>query len=200
MSLRRVAKALAGFGIVVLVAVVGLTVWVVRHRASGKILSEAAGLTPGALLHAHKFQWTQMKGGERQWVLTARDASYSADKTSLTLSDASLSMTGSDGKRISLKAPTVKLKLAGSHVNRADLGGGLTIHYGNFVLTTEQATFTPDDDKLVAPGLVTIEGQGLKVTGVGLDSRPREQQFELENQVSTRITPTTDSAKSNPIL
>ena len=76
MSPRRIARALAGFGIVALLILLGVTVWVVRHRQDAQALQRAAGLVPGSLLHAHNFHWTQMKAGQRQWVLTADDASY----------------------------------------------------------------------------------------------------------------------------
>jgi LPS export ABC transporter protein LptC len=196
MSPRRIAKALAGFGVVVLAAIAITTVWVVRHRSSAKTLEAVAGLAPGALLHAHNFHWTQMKGGESQWVLMARDANYSTDRTLVTLRDAKLSMASADGKRLSLEAPHAKLQLAGSRVSRADLDGGLTVRYGDFVLTTEQATFTPDNDELNAAGRVTIEGQGLKVIGTGLVGHPKAQQFELEDDVSTHIIPRSGSADS----
>ncbi|MGH7917680.1 MAG: hypothetical protein ACREQE_09440, partial [Candidatus Binataceae bacterium] len=92
MSPRRIAKTLAFCGIVALTAILIVTVWVVRHRSVGETLQRAAGMMPGALLHAHNFHWTQMKGGQRQWVLTARDANYAAGKTSMVLKDARLTL------------------------------------------------------------------------------------------------------------
>ena len=41
-----------------------------------------------------------MKAGERQWVLTASDASYSSTRTGLTLTNANLTMTSTDGKPV----------------------------------------------------------------------------------------------------
>src|SRR6266852_8138532 len=98
MSPRRIAKALATFGAIALIALLAVTVWVVRHRSAAQVLQTVAGVVPGTLLHAHNFHWTQMKAGERQWVLTAADASYSNDKTALTLLGAEIAMNSSDGK------------------------------------------------------------------------------------------------------
>src|ERR1700740_1311245 len=105
MSPKRIAKALALIGIVALGAILMVTVWVVRHRTQEQRLVSAAGLLPSSLLHARNFHWTQMKGDESQWVLTAKDASYSTDKTTITLKDANVSMTAKDGKQMSLWAP-----------------------------------------------------------------------------------------------
>ncbi len=196
MSPRRIAKALATFGAVALIVLLAVTVWVVRHRTPVQMLQTAAGMVPGSLLHAHNFHWTQMKAGERQWVLSASDASYSNDRTSLTLIDPKLSMTSDDGKKVSVAAPRATLVLDGNHVKRATLSGGAVIDYGNFVMTTDSANFMPDKNEVDAPGLVTVQGEGMKVTGVGMTGNPKTRVFQLHQQVTTEITPKQSSAKS----
>jgi LPS export ABC transporter protein LptC len=151
-------------------------------------------MMPGALLHAHNFHWTQMKGDQNQWVLKARDASYAADKSSLILADAELSMTAKDGRNMALVAPRARLTLNGNHISGANLSGGLVVHYGEFTLTTEKATFSPDTDQLAAPGPVSILGPNMSVSGVGLTGHPKAEVFELLQQVSTRIVPRQKSA------
>jgi LPS export ABC transporter protein LptC len=196
LSPKQIAKALAGFGAVALIILLIATVWVVRHRSAAQVLETAAGLVPGTLLRAHNFHWTQMKAGERQWVLTAREANYLADKTTLKLTDAVVTMASSDGKPVVVNAPHADLTLNGNHVTRAYLTGGTVIHFGDYVLTTDSATFMPDDDKVEAPGLVTLVGDGLKVTGVGLSGHPKTRVFQLNTQVETVVTPKKDSEKS----
>jgi lipopolysaccharide export system protein LptC len=189
MSPRRIAKVLGLIGGVAIGAILIVTVWVVRHRTTEETLVSAAGLLPTALLHARNFHWTQMKGGASQWVLTAKDASYSTDKTTITLTDAHVAMIATDGKQTSLAAPTASLTLNGNHVNRAQLNGGVVVHYGDYVLTTDQAVFQPDADQIDAPGAVKIEGQGLTVTGTGMTGHPKAEVFELLKEVSTQIVP-----------
>ena len=189
MSPRRIAKVLALFGSVALGVILIVTVWVVRHRTSERKLVSAAGLLPSSLLHARNFHWTQMKGETNQWVLAAKDASYSNDKTSVTLVEATVSLTTEDGKQVKLTAPRAIITLDGNHVKRAALDGGIVAVYGDYTVTTAQAEFIPDDDRLQAPGAVKIEGQGLSVTGVGLTGHPKTETFELLNEVSTQIVP-----------
>jgi LPS export ABC transporter protein LptC len=195
LSPRQIAKALAGFGVVAVVVLLVATVWIVRHRSVGQVAQTAAGLVPGTLLRAHNFHWTQMKAGERQWVLTAGEADYSADKTNLKLTDAIVTMDSSDGKPVVINAPHADLTMNGNHVTRAYLTGGAVFHFGDYVLTTDSATFMPDDDKVDAPGQVTLEGNGLKVTGVGLTGHPKTRVFQLQTQVETVVTPKKDSEK-----
>ena len=195
MSPRRIAKFLAGFGTIALVGLLVATIWIVRHRSAEQVLQTAAGLVPGTLLRAHNFHWTQMKAGERQWVLTAGEADYSADKTTLKLTDAVVTMVSSDGKPVVVNSPHADLTLNGNHVTRAYLTGGTVIHFGDYVLSTDSATFMPDDDKVDAPGVVTIVGDGLKVTGVGLSGHPKTRLFQLQTQVETIVTPKKDSGK-----
>jgi LPS export ABC transporter protein LptC len=195
LSPRRIAKFLAGFGTIALVGLLVATIWIVRHRSAEQVLQTAAGLVPGTLLRAHNFHWTQMKAGERQWVLTAGEADYSADKTTLKLTDAVVTMVSSDGKPVVVNSPHADLTLNGNHVTRAYLTGGTVIHFGDYVLSTDTATFMPDDDKVDAPGVVTIVGDGLKVTGVGLSGHPKTRVFQLRTQVETIVTPKKDSGK-----
>jgi len=197
MTPKRIARTLGAVGAVALCIIVIVTVRVVRHRSVRQALQNAAGLMPDSLLHAHNFHWTQMKGSQNQWVLRAKDASYAADKLSLVLSGAELAMTATDGKRIALLAPQARLRLNGHHISSADLGGGIVVHYGNFVISTDKATFAPDNDQLDAPGSVKIEGEGLTVTGVGLSGHPKAETFQLLKQVSTEITPREKGASSS---
>ncbi len=189
MSPRRVAKAMGLFGAAALAVVFVVAVWVVRHRSSAAALRQAASVVPGALLHAHNFKWTQMKGGESQWRLSARDASYANDKTSLVLTDAQLSMVAADGKEVAVSAPHAEISVTGNHINAARLSGGLTINYGDFVLSTPEATFVPDKDIVTAPGEVKVVGEGLTVTGVGLSGHPKERSFTLLSQTDTVVVP-----------
>jgi LPS export ABC transporter protein LptC len=190
MSPRRIAKLLAGVGAIALALLLAVTAVVVRHRAAGSKLAVAVtGVIPGALLHAHNFHWTQIKGSQNKWVLQAKDATYSDDKTSIVLIEPQLSMVAQDGQRVELTANLAKLKLNGNHITRANLSGGLVMHYGNFVLTTAEASFMPDGDRLEADGPVKIESPDLIVTGIGLSGHPNTQSFELHKQVNTLITP-----------
>lgn len=196
MSLRRIAKALAWFGAIALAALLAVAIWVVHNRDSAEAMRKVADLMPGTLLHARNFHWTQMKAGRREWVLSAREASYAANKSSMTLKDAVLSLVSEDGKQVDVTAPHAILYLNHDHVNRADLSGGTIIKYGNFVLTTADASFMPDDNRFQAPGPVTIEGEGVKVTGIGMSGNPKTRVFKLLQQVRTQIVPKKASAKS----
>src|SRR5215471_3517396 len=144
MSPRRIARLLALFGTAALMVIVVVTVIVVRQRSARQKLRTVAAILPGALLHARNFNWTQMRGNQSQWVLKASDASYSNDKTSISLIRPQLSMIAQDGKHLLLTASRAVLTVQGNHVSRADMTGGLTADYGDFVLMTDSATFLPD--------------------------------------------------------
>jgi lipopolysaccharide export system protein LptC len=187
---------LAGFGAIALAVLLIATVWIVRHRSATQVLQTVAGVVPGTLLHAHNFHWTQMKAGEREWVLTAAEASYSTDKTSLKLTNAEVTMTSSDGKPVVVNAPSALLAMNGNHVTRAYLSGGTVIHFGDYILSTDSATFMPDEDQVEATGLVTVLGEGLRVTGVGMTGHPKTRIFQLHQQVETEFTPQSDREKT----
>ena len=187
MSPRQVARAMGVFGTAALAVVFVVTIWVVRHRSAASGLRQAIGMAPESLVHAHNFDWTQMKGGASQWRLRAREASYSKDKTSIVLSDALLSMVARDGKQVEVSAPHADIAMNGRHIKTAYLSGGLVIRYGDFVMQTGEATFKPDEDVVNAPGEVRITGQGLTVTGIGLNGHLKDQTFSLLKQTDTVV-------------
>ncbi|MBV8450693.1 MAG: LPS export ABC transporter periplasmic protein LptC [Deltaproteobacteria bacterium] len=170
-----------------MMVIVVVTITVVRQRSAQQKLQIVAAIVPGALLHAHNFNWTQMRGDQSQWVLKASDASYSNDKTSILLLQPQLSMIAQDGKHLLLSASRAVLTVYENHIRRAEMSGGLTVDYGDFVLMTETATFLPDEDQLHAPGAVKINGPGLDVAGVGLSGHPKAQTFQLLKEVKTVI-------------
>ncbi|HTJ08060.1 MAG TPA: LPS export ABC transporter periplasmic protein LptC [Candidatus Binataceae bacterium] len=189
MSPKRVAKAMGLFGAAALAVVLAVAIYVVRHRAPATTMQQMADLVPSALLHAHNLKWTQMSGAQSQWHLSAREASYSHDKTSLVLTDAELSMVSKDGKNVKVSAPRAEISVTGNHINQAHLSGGLRINYGDFELKTAEATFSPDKDVVNAPGQVEVQGQGMTVTGVGLTGHPNERNFTLLSQTNTVVIP-----------
>src|SRR5260370_40347717 len=108
-----------------------------------------------------------MKAGERQWVLTAGEASYAADKMSLKLTNAEVTMTSSDGKPVVVNAPSAVLALDGNHVVRAYLSGGTVIPFGDYILRRGSAPFIPGDQPVQPVGPPTVIGEGLKSTRQG---------------------------------
>jgi LPS export ABC transporter protein LptC len=178
---------MGGLGAGALAVVLVVAVWVVHRRSADSALRQGVGAPQNSLVHAHNFNWTQMKGGSSQWRLHARDASYSRDKTSIVLSDAQLSMLARDGKEVEIGAPHAEISVSGNHINAAHLSGGLAIKYGDFVLQTPDATFLPDQDVVNAPGEVKVTGQGLTVTGIGLSGHLKDQTFSLLKQTDTVV-------------
>src|SRR5258708_12116012 len=181
MSPRRIAKALATFGAIALIVLLVVTVWVVRHRSATQILQTVAGVVPGTLLHAHNFHWTQMKPGERQWVLTAGEASYAADKASLKLTNAEVTMTSSDGKPVVVNAPMAVLALNGNHVVRAYLSGGTVIHFCDYILSTDSAAFIPEADPVEAWGPAPVVAKGRNLPANVLTAHPPPPSFHLHH-------------------
>lgn len=189
MSPRNIAKTLAGIGIgALLVIVVGAILLIKNRERERALLAHSFTVEPGSLLHARNFHWTQMKGDKEQWQLTASEASYGEDRTSLTLKGSKLNMVLDDGKPVSAVAHRVDLKLSGNHVNRADFSGGLVLNYGDIRITTQGGTFLPDSDLLEARGPVEIAGPEFKVVGVDLEAKPRARTFTLKHQVVTDLT------------
>ena len=181
-------------GVLTLVALAVAAVWVVRNRDRDRLIRQAVKLAPNSLLHAQNFHWTQMKGVQKQWELRASDARYSDDRSTLELIGSEFSMLMDDGKQVQLRAPKAELKLVGDHVNSAQLTGGLELDYGQVILTTSAATYLPDKDQLAAPGPVEIRGDGITVSGVGLEAQPHRRQFQLMRQVSTHLIPKPQNA------
>jgi LPS export ABC transporter protein LptC len=189
MSPRQIAKGLAGVGIAALVVIVVAGGWIIKSRERERnLLAKTISVIPGSLLHARNFHWTQMKGDKEQWELVAKEANYSDDRTSLTLTEPSLTMVLDDGKPVAAQARRVFLVVNGNHVKKAEFSGGMVLHYGDIKITTEGGTFVPDSDSLVASGPVEITGEGFKVSGVGLHAQPRARTFTLDHQVVTDFT------------
>ena len=199
MSPRNIAKTLAGIGIAALVVIVVAGVVIIKSRERERaLLARSVSIEPGSLLHARNFHWTQMKGDKEQWQLTASEASYGEDRSSLTLKDSKLTMVLDDGKPVAALAHRVDLSLNGNHVNRAEFSGGLVLNYGDIQVTTQGGTFLPDSDMLEARGPVEISGKGFKVVGVDLEAKPRARTFTLKHQVVTDFTAGAPGAAAKP--
>ncbi|MCL5043820.1 MAG: LPS export ABC transporter periplasmic protein LptC [Deltaproteobacteria bacterium] len=190
MRLRRVAFLLVMLGVAASLVLLVVAIRVVRRRAFAEAVQRRhVHPLANTLLHARNFDWTQVKGAQRRWVLHGTDARYSVDGTSLTLTVARLSMQSADGAEVTVNAPRASVKLSGSSIKEAFLSGGIELRYQGYRFTTAQATFLPDRDEITAPGPVKIVGQGIQVEGVGLEGHPGRQLFTLLSHTVTQVYP-----------
>src|SRR5579875_779386 len=90
MRLRHVARLIATLGAVALITVAFVAGRLMRSRAPDRALDSMLASIPASMVHANDFRWTQMKNGQKQWELTAREGTYSEDRTRVILDLATL--------------------------------------------------------------------------------------------------------------
>src|SRR5579875_2393218 len=104
MRLRHVARLIATLGAVALITVAFVAGRLMRSRAPDRALDSMLASIPASMVHANDFRWTQMKNGQKQWELTAREGTYSEDRTRVILDLATLRAWAQDGHQMVLHA------------------------------------------------------------------------------------------------
>lgn len=139
-------------------------------------------------LHLRDFHRSEVKNGRLAWEIQARDARYFAEDSLAQLSDAAITVHRPDGSSVTVRSRAGKIFVEGMTMQRAELEGNIEVLLDNSItVETEIANFDAAEERITAPGSVTISGPGFLVTGVGLRVLLTDQKLSLARDVSSRF-------------
>ncbi len=201
MKLRKNQSIVLAVTIIVAFFVVGI--WFMpsesRHLPSAPSepapeVSPVAVATPSpgsdskfVLKEFHRFE---VKDGRKVWEAKGSQGQYSPEDNAARIQDAQVWIYQKDGKQVTMTARQAVLKLQGPGLKGADASGDVTIIYNqNETLKTDLLSYDKEKNKVSAPGLVTISGALLDISGEILDGDLATKSFTLKKNVRTVLKP-----------
>jgi len=141
------------------------------------------------------FHRSETRDGKLIWEVVAARGQYFPESSSAKVNDAVVTMYRKNGQTIELRAAEATLYLEGVGLTRTEASGKVTVVYDRTTtLVTESATYDHTTNLVRAPGLVTITGELVDISGEELLGNIETKEFNLKRNVTTTIRPA--SAKS----
>ncbi len=135
------------------------------------------------------FVYRQTKDGRVQWEVVAQKAEVFEAKHEIALETVELRLLGRDGVEMMLKADAGMINTATNDFelrNREEL---ITIKLANgFTILTSHIHWIDAKQEIRTPNPVTIQGQGLRISGIGLVGFLESEEFTVLDQVHVEST------------
>lgn len=151
---------------------------------------EASPTVGSSKFTLQEFHRTEIRDGKKLWEAKGTQAQYFPESNSALVKQAQIWIYRPDGKVVTLTAGQALLHLEGAGLKGADAEHGVVIVYDQEErLETEKLIYLKKDNSIFAPGLVTITGKILDVSGEVLRGNLESNNFTLEKNVETVLKP-----------
>lgn len=174
---------------VVAAALIGiaLATWQnVRGRHPRTIASLGADFVPDVAQHIQNFRRIKLKNGKAVWEVQADDAQYHEGDGALVVQNPHVTFYMDDGKRrAELTGEEGRLKLDGKELSAVTITGEVVLLLDDLEIRTDTAHYDHEEDRIKAPGVVTIHSKTLDVRGLGMEVEVTPQVMRLLGEVHT---------------
>jgi LPS export ABC transporter protein LptC len=162
--------------------------------SEGRITDSAAAFADleetGTRIHLQDFHRVEVKDGRPVWEVRAKDAQYFAQERVTHINDSSVIVYRRDHSSVRINAASAKLYMTEESIERAELEGNVVVDLGESVtVTTDMAVYQARTRQIMAPGRVSIEGNGYEVKGARLSLDLDSQLVTLSERVTSRFAP-----------
>jgi LPS export ABC transporter protein LptC len=191
---RSQARFIVSALVLVLLAVVGHRL-VVSQQSGAKKIEELTKTTPIPATNEQQMNdFTRVKirpDGKKAWEIVARKARYSTENHLVIVEAPQFSFYPKDGDAFSLRSREARVLLTADkkeEVLRVELSGDLEMQIGDFVITTQEAIFESEQNRISSPSAVQISGPGVVVAGQGYAVDVVNKHMTLDADVQTTLS------------
>lgn len=178
-----------------LVATLGAGAWLLasemaRQRSAGRS-SELVDVLPGVAQRMQNFHRVKIENGRKVWEVSASEARYREGDGTVGVQDPLVQLFFEDGREVSLRGKSGVVFLDGRELRRIEVEGDIAVTFGDYVLSTDRATYEAERDVVVAPGSVHIHGGRLDLQGEQMEVEVTTQRLRLDSRVQMTLWPKT---------
>lgn len=184
LSLKRWPLATALLGIAAMLALlVGIGVGKPKRAA------EIPGVFKNADAGIDRFSFVQTKDGEMQWKVHARRAQIMESESKAVLEDLRVTLYGQGGTEMILEGDEGLVDTDSHNLTLKKREGSIPIHLeSGYTIHTNHLQWTDQSQEISTDAPVTIHGDGIEITGMGLRGALGTETFTITKDVRAVVT------------
>ena len=187
-----------GLGVVLLVALGGLAVQVGHSQWQQHLRglrTRELDFLPEAAQRIVDFRRVKMEGDRKAWEVAASEAQYFEEENQVAVKapEVNFYLKGEQGV-VSIKGDEGKILLNGREMDRVELTGAIEVRFKDYLVRTDRAVYERVSDTVQSPNAVTIDGNGLLLTGRRMTVEMEAQRLRLDGEVTTVLQQTEEGA------
>lgn len=176
------ATALLGIA-AVLALLVGIGVGTPKRAA------EIPGVFKNADAGIEGFSFVQTKDGKMQWKVQARRARIVENESKAVLEDLQVTLFGEEGTQMILEGDEGVVDIESHNFTLKKREGPIPIHLeSGYTIYTNQLQWTDQNQEISTDAPVTIHGDGIEITGLGLRGALGTETFTITKDVRAVVT------------
>jgi LPS export ABC transporter protein LptC len=166
---------------------IALATWQnVRTRKLRTTADLGADFLPEVAQHIQNFRRVKLKEGKAVWEVKADDAQYADNENEVVVRHPEVTFYLEGGsRRARLVGAEGRLTLDGKELADVSIHGDVVLLIDDLELRTEDAMYDHGNDRIRAPGPVTIRGKTLDVRGTGMEVEVTPRIVHLLSEVHT---------------
>ncbi|HIC04245.1 MAG TPA: LPS export ABC transporter periplasmic protein LptC [Nitrospirales bacterium] len=176
--------AMAFLGIAaVLALLIGIGIGKPRHAA------EIPGVFKNADAAIDRFSFVQTSDGEMQWKVEARRARIVDNESKAVLEDLQVTLFREGGTQMILEGDEGVVDTASHNFTLMKREGSIPIHLeSGYTIYTNELQWTDQNQEISTAAPVTIHGDGIEITGLGLRGALGTETFTITKNVRAVVT------------
>jgi len=186
MMIMKRAKIAILISIVLISLLIGVNIWLnLRERKASEVKESVPKIsTDGADMRLEKVHFVEDKHGQKTWELEATSVTQYQDKNMMVLKDVKVTLYSKEGRTFVLSGKEGKV-----YPNSKDMelaGDVVLTSSDGYRLKTHSITYHHKEKKARTSDPVEIEGEQIRLVGIGMLVDMEAKIFKVLSQVKTQ--------------
>ena len=158
---------------------------------------KALDYLPESALQMKDFHRSKIEDGRKIWELLGEEANYYKEQKEAVIKKPRFYYYDKKGEVAETKGDEALIYLNEKELDRMELRGRVQVTFQGYVLTSEEANYTPAKDQIVLPNHTTVVGEGIALEGARMEVELEGKKIRLIQAVKTKIEPDKLAKKKN---
>jgi LPS export ABC transporter protein LptC len=150
---------------------------------------KALDYLPESTLQMKDFHRSKIEDGRKVWELFGEEANYYKEQKEAVIKKPRFYYYDKKGEVAETKGDEALVYLNEKELERMELRGAVQVTFQGYVLTSEEANYTPAKDQIVLPSRTTVVGEGIALEGARMEVELEAKKIRLIQAVKTKIEP-----------
>jgi len=150
---------------------------------------QALDILPDVAQRIRNFHRVKVVEGRKVWEVSAREAQYREDEGVVSVEQPKVELFFKDGRDVAFGGQTGRVLLAGKELSGVEVRDDIEVDFDGYQLETDFARYAVDEEKIFAPGAVTIRGEGFELTGAEMEIDLGNRRLFVRRDVRMELWP-----------
>ncbi len=152
---------------------------------------------PESALHVKDFRRAKVENGRKIWEVVGEEADFYKDQREAVIKKPRFLYYDRNGEAAEAAGEVARMFLGEKDLEKLQIEGGVNVKYQDYVLTSEEAVYLPEHQRILLPQRTKITGGGFELEGASMEVELESQKIRMLNDVKTKIEPAKINMKKN---